>query len=192
MEFKKLVPWNWFKKEEETGTAVPVHNSSQENHFGNNEPVGHLHREVDLLFDNFFSGFRVSPARLPLLIPFGTRGFFSDSFTGRFLKPTLDIESDDKEYSISIETPGVDQKDIKLEITNNTLTVSGEKKQEHEEKEKNYYRMERSYGFFQRVLSLPEDANQEKIKATFKNGVLSVTMPRKSLPVTNLKQISIN
>ena len=115
-----------------------------------------------------------------------------DILTEGLLKPTLDIGADDKEYSISIEVPGVEQKDIKLEVANNTLTVSGEKKQEHEEKDKNYYRMERSYGSFQRVLSLPEDANQDNVAATFKNGVLTVTMPRKSLPASNLKQIPIN
>jgi HSP20 family protein len=85
----------------------------------------------------------------------------------------------------------VDEKDVKLEIVNDTLTISGEKKQEKEEKEKNYYRMERSYGVFQRVLSLPEDADQDKIKATFKKGILTVTVPRKALPKSDVKQIEI-
>ena len=184
MDLKKLVPWNWFNKEEETGTTVPVHHTSSEKPYKTNGPVNLLHRDVDQLFDNFFEGVGFSPFR--------AGGLVSSSMTDGLMKPTLNIGADEKEYAISVEVPGVDQKDIKLEIVNNTLTVSGEKKQEHEEKEKNYYRMERSYGSFQRVLSLPEDANQNKIEATFKKGVLKISMPRKSFPVSNLKQIPIN
>ena len=87
--------------------------------------------------------------------------------------------------------PGVDEKDVKVEIANDTLTIRGEKKQEKEENHKNYYRMERSYGSFQRVLSLPEDADQEGVSATFKNGVLTVTMPRKAAPQANVRRIEI-
>jgi len=85
----------------------------------------------------------------------------------------------------------VSEKDVTLEIVNNTMTIRGEKKQEKEEKEKNYYRVERSYGSFQRVLSLPQDADQEDVKATFKNGVLTVTIPRKELPKSEAKRIDI-
>ena len=74
----------------------------------------------------------------------------------------------------------------------NTLTIRGEKRQEKEEKAKDYYRIERSYGSFQRVLSLPEDVDQDTIKATFKNGVLTVTMPRKAVTGgAEVKQIEI-
>ena len=82
-------------------------------------------------------------------------------------------------------------KDVRLEIVNDTLTIQGEKKQENEEKGKNYYRMERSYGSFQRMLSLPEDADQNDVTATFKKGVLTVTMPRKALPKADVKQIEV-
>ena len=138
---------------------------------------------MDKLFDNFFQGFGPRPYRVGSLIP--------NSLSGDLLKPMVDIGASDKEYTVTIEVPGVDQKDIRLEIVNNTMTVSGEKKQEKEEKEKNYYRMERSYGSFQRVLALPDDANQDEVQATFKNGVLTVTMPRKALPNSAVKQIDI-
>lgn len=192
MDLKKLVPWNWFKKEEEAGNTVPVHHASSVKPYRTNGPVDLLHQEVDQLFDNFFESVGVYPAHSSGFSPFRSGGFFLNSLTEGLLKPTLNIGADDKEYAISIEVPGVDQKDIKLEIANNTLTVRGEKKQEREEKEKNYYRMERSYGSFQRVLSLPEDANHDKIEATFKNGVLKISMPRKALSTSNLKQIPIN
>jgi HSP20 family protein len=185
MDLKKLVPWNWFRKEEEeTAASLPVHSTgraSPKRAF--HGPFGQLHQEMDQLFDNFFSGFGLSPS--------GAQGPFAGALTDRLLKPTLDIGANDKEYAISIEVPGVEQKDIKIEIADNTLTIRGEKKQEKEEKEKNYYRMERSYGAFQRVLSLPEDADQDSIKAKFKNGVLNITMPRKALPASNVKQIEI-
>ena len=185
MDFKKLVPWNWFKKEEEgTGSALPIRSTDQGTPGRQlNGPIGQLHQEMDQLFDHFFRGFGISPFR--------ASGPFSNSLAAGLLKPTLDIGANDKEYAISIEVPGVEQKDIKLEIANNTLTVSGEKRQKTEEKEKNYYRMERSYGSFERILSLPEDADQDLIQATFKNGLLSITMPRKKLARSDVKQIAI-
>jgi HSP20 family protein len=185
MDCKKLVPWNWFKKEEEgTGAALPIRSAGP----GTPErqlqgPIGQLHQEMDQLFDHFFRGFGVGPFR--------SSAPFSSALTDGLLKPTLDIGANDKEYAISIEVPGVEQKDIKLEIANSTLTISGEKRQKTEEKEKNYYRMERSYGSFQRILSLPEDADQNGIEANFKNGVLNITMPRKKLAASDVRQIDI-
>jgi len=185
MDFKKLAPWNWFKKEEEeSGSTVPVryHTPHPSAHRMEN-PILQMQRDMDRIFDNFFSGFGLAPSR--------QGGLFAGPLTSGFLKPTLDIGADDKEYTISIEVPGVDRQDVKIEIANGTLIIKGEKKQEKEEKEKNFYRMERSYGSFQRMLSLPADADQEQIKATFKNGVLTVTMPRKALPQPEGKRIEI-
>jgi HSP20 family protein len=108
------------------------------------------------------------------------------------LKPTLDVSAGDKECTISVELPGGDEKDIKLELSDDTLMIKGEKKHEKEEKEKNYYRMERSYGSFQRVLSLPEDAEQDGIAAAYKHVILTITIPRKAKAATKSKQISIN
>ena len=176
MDLKKIAPWNWFNDEdEEAGTALTAQQSGQRQ--------GQLQQEMEELFDEFFNGVALSP--------FKRGSLFTNSLTAGLLKPTLDIGATEKEYTINVEVPGVDQKDIKLEISNNTLTVSGEKKQEKEEKKKNYYRTECSYGSFQRVLSLPEDADQENIKARFKNGVLTMTLPRKSLPQSAIKQIAI-
>ncbi len=185
MDLKKLAPWNWFTKEEEdVGAPVPVrHADSRQPQRYFHGPVGQLHQEMDQLFDNFFRGFGHSPFRPGSLL--------SDSLNSGMLKPTLDIGASEKEYAISIEVPGVTQKDVKLEIAHNTLTVRGEKKQEKEEKNKDFYRVERSYGSFQRVLSLPEDADQDKVTATFKDGVLAITIPRKPMPAAAVKQIEI-
>ena len=185
MSVKKWVPWNWFKKEEEdAGKSVPVQRiPSQERGYALNHPIEHFHREFDRLFEQAFQGF-------------GLRPFWFDrpimpQLSHGMLKPTLDLGATDKEYSISVEIPGVDEKDVRLEIANDVLTIRGEKKHENEESGKNYYRVERSYGSFKRTLSLPEDADQESVKATFKRGILSVTMPRKALPKSDVKQIEV-
>jgi HSP20 family protein len=185
MDIKKWIPWNWFKKEEENaGKMVPVKRENSKEQSGTLlHPLQQFHQEIDRIFDQAFSGLGLSP--------FSFERPLVSRLADGILKPTLDLGATDKEYTITVEIPGVDEKDIKLEIVNDTLTISGEKKQEKEEKEKDYYRMERSYGSFQRVLSLPEDADQEKINATFKKGVLTVTMPRKALPKSDVKQIEV-
>jgi HSP20 family protein len=185
MDIKKLVPWNWFNKEEEgSGKTLPVRREDALEQ-GSAFPVAlqNFHRQFDRLFDQAFRGFGTAP--------FGFDWPLSPRIADGMLKPTLDLSATDKEYTATVEIPGVDEKDVKLEIANDTLTIRGEKKHEKEEKDKNYYRVERSYGSFQRVLSLPEDADQEGVKATFKKGVLTISMPRKVLPQADIKKIEI-
>ncbi len=185
MSAKKWIPWNWFKKEEEdTGKAVPVQRAVERDQ----TPVlggslARFHQDIDRLFDQAFRGFDLSP--------FGFNHPLLQRMNDGMIKPTLDLGATDKEYTIAVEVPGVDEKHVRVEISNDTLTIRGEKEQEKEEKDRNYYRMERSYGSFQRVLSLPEDADQEGVLATFKNGVLKVTMPRKAAPQAYVRQIDI-
>jgi HSP20 family protein len=185
MSVKKWIPWNWFKNEEESvGMSVPVQRATrQERGHVLRNPMEQFHHEVDRLFDQAFRGFGLTPFAFDRsLLPRMTDGM---------LKPTLDLSATDKDYTITMEIPGVDEKDVRLEIVNDTLTIQGEKKQGNEEKGKNYYRMERSYGSFQRTLSLPEDADQNGVTATFKRGILTVTMPRKALPNSDVKQIEV-
>ncbi|EIY3123759.1 Hsp20 family protein [Escherichia coli] len=95
------------------------------------------------------------------------------------MKPALDIQETDKQYKISLEVPGVEEKDIHITLDNDVLLVRGEKRQEQESKDGGFHRVERSYGSFQRALNLPTDANQDTIKAAFKNGVLTITMEKR-------------
>jgi len=185
MSMKKWIPWNWFKKEEEeAASSVPVQRTSTDDrHPAHGGTLARFHQEIDRMFDQAFRGFD--------LAPFGSNRPLLQRINDSMLRPTLDLGATDKEYSVSVEVPGVDEKDVKVEIANDTLTIRGEKKQETEEKNKNYYRMERSYGSFQRVLSLPEDADQEGVSATFKNGVLTVSMPRKAAPQADVRHIQI-
>lgn len=186
MDIKKLVPWNWFKKEEEqTGSIVPLKSGDVQTAYPQSSaanPIIQLHNEMDRLFENAFRGFGLSPFRSE---------FFNQDLTAGLLKPKLDIGVTDEEYSISVEVPGVSEKEIKVELEDNTMIVRGEKNQKKEEKNKNYYCVERSYGSFQRVLSLPEDAAKDDIQASFKNGILTIKMPRKAIPKANVKPIEV-
>lgn len=185
MELKKLAPWNWFKDEEEPH-SVPVRHNDRAGMrpLGRAyEPTLQVHREIDRLFDNFFRGFGLSAGdAIRPLAGFGESELF---------RPKVDLSATDKEYRLTVEIPGVSEKDVSLAITGNSLTIRGEKKQEKEEKEKDFYRIERRYGSFQRVLSLPEDVDQDGIGAAFKDGVLTVTMPRKEVAKETVKTIEI-
>ena len=181
MDIKKWVPWNWFKKEEDDAARVPVRRGDAEwPGLHPAHPLRQFHHEIDRLFDRTFSGIGLTPFS-------GDRPLLPEGM----LKPTLDLSASDGEYTITVEIPGVDEKDIQLDIANDTLTIRGEKKQQKEEKDKNYYRMERSYGSFQRVLSLPADADQDGIEAIFSKGVLTVILPRKAAPKSKTKQIRV-
>lgn len=174
MDIKKLNPWNWFHHEEEQARNVQVQQGVPQIY----SPLTQLHRDIDRMFNGVFPG-----------VGWGRLIDVDDAL----LRPNVDVTSTDKEYSITVEVPGVDEKDVKLELTNDgQLIVRGEKRQEKEQKDKNFHRLERSYGSFQRTFSLPEDANRENINATFKNGVLTVSCPRKAIAQTPAKRIEIN
>lgn len=185
MELKKLAPWNWFTKEEEIERAVPVRHQNKGGYYPDwgFDPALPWPRDVDRLFEHFVRGF--GGPGLGRMLP-------SNFAEAGFLKPKVDLSAAEKEYLLTVEIPGVTQEDVKIDISDNTLTIKGEKKQEKEEKDKNYYRLERSYGSFQRVLSLPEDVDQEGITATFSSGVLKITMPRKAGAPKESRQITIN
>ena len=93
--------------------------------------------------------------------------------------PTADVVAGEKECKITAELPGMSEKDLEIVLAGDVLTLKGEKKEEHEEKGENHHVSERRYGSFQRSFALPEDADPEKIEAAFKNGVLTVTLPKR-------------
>ena len=94
-------------------------------------------------------------------------------------QPPVDIYEDESTVVIKAEVPGVDQKEIDIRIEDNTLTIRGERKHSQEVKKENYHRVERFYGTFQRSFSLPHTINQEKVKATCEQGVLTITLPKR-------------
>jgi HSP20 family protein len=92
--------------------------------------------------------------------------------------PAVDLFEDKNEIVIKAELPGMEKENVEVKLTDHMLTIKGEKKKEEEVKEENYYRSERSYGSFIRTLELPADVHADKVKASFKNGVLEVRLPK--------------
>ena len=118
-------------------------------------------KEIDRVFDDFFTP--------------KTSALFDSNWL-----PTIDMEEGKNEFHISAELPGLDEKSINVSLENNILTISGEKKEEKEEKSKDmkYYHTERHYGSFSRSIAFPEEVHADKISAKFKNGVLSIKIPK--------------
>ena len=148
--------------------SVPVKREEQ-------NPFSLLRREMDSLFDNFYRGFDIEPFESRL-------GVFN---------PKVDVTENDKEIKISAELPGMDEKDIDVSLQIDMLTIKGEKKEEKEDKGKDYYRMERSYGSFSRTIPLPIEVETEKVEAKFKKGVLSITLPKTAKAVAETKKIAV-
>src|SRR6266403_1081633 len=163
MGIKDLVPWN------NGGREVSIHRGTEVN------PFFTLHREMNRMFDDVFRGFD--------LAPFGpTRALNGLGW------PQIDIDETDKEVRITAELPGLNEKDVSLEIANGVLSISGEKKLESEDKALRF--SERYYGRFERRIPL-EDVEEDKVSAAFKNGVLTITVP-KSAETKNVRRIAIN
>ncbi|HYA90528.1 MAG TPA: Hsp20/alpha crystallin family protein [Thermodesulfobacteriota bacterium] len=116
-------------------------------------------RDFDQLWDSFFGG--------------GSKG----RAEGEWL-PSLDLAETDNELVVKAELPGMDSKDIDISLSDGMLTIKGEKKQEKEEKKSDYHFIERSYGAFTRSIRLPKQVQREKISASYKNGLLRITLPK--------------
>lgn len=95
-----------------------------------------------------------------------------------FWAPVIDIEEDNDSYYVRAEVPGIKREEIKISVRGNALSLSGERKQESETKNKTFHRVERSYGRFKRTISLPSEIDADKVKATYKDGILLVTLPK--------------
>jgi HSP20 family protein len=123
--------------------------------------LGTLRREMDRLWDSFF-GERLFPTRI----------------WEREWAPSLDVSETKDNFVVKAEVPGIDAKDIDISLSGDVLTIKGEKKQEREEREEDYHLVERSYGGFSRSVRLPAEVESGKIKASYKNGILKVTLPK--------------
>ncbi len=105
--------------------------------------------------------------------------------------PAVDVTETDKAYEIAAELPGMDEKNIEVKLADGTLTIKGEKQEEKEEKKKDYYLQERSFGSFQRTFQVPDGVDTDKIEATFKKGVLTVTLPKTAEAQKAEKKIAV-
>jgi len=133
-----------------------------------------LQDQLEEMFDRYF---RHWPGHLPRFTdPWGVDP--SSEYMGFDRAPTVDMSETDQGYRITAELPGMDEENLDIDLTDNVLTIRGEKREEREEKKKAYHLKECRYGQFRRSLRLPEDVNTNKISAKFKKGVLKLDMPK--------------
>ena len=133
-----------------------------------------IREEMNRLFDDFFSGW--SERR---------RGLLEGEWA-----PTIDVAETENDVVVTAELPGIEQDKVDITITDDILTLKGEKQEEQEIKKENYHRIERSYGSFQRSVSLPAGVQSDKAKASYKDGILKITVPKAE--EAKPKQIKIN
>ena len=163
MDFKSLMPFGRSSALSRTGN--------------DSDPFVSLRREMDRLFDDFTQVWDV-PA-------------FSGS--SGMLSPRVDVAETEKGIEIKAELPGIDPKDIDLDLTDGVLTLKAERKHEKEEKDerKQYHLVERSYGTFLRRFALPFEPDQDKLEASFDKGVLKIFVPRSAAAAKQVKKIQI-
>lgn len=137
------------------------------------DPFLTLRREIDSLFEDFFRGW---PGERPGSLEFA---------------PPVDVKETENEIVVRAEVPGLDQKDLEVSLTGDQLVIEGEKKEEKEEKHETWHYREASFGSFRRVVPLPCEVDADKVKASYKNGVLTVTLP-KSAQAEKRKKIQVS
>jgi HSP20 family protein len=136
-------------------------------------------RELSTLQDRINRAFRESYT-----------GGHDESLTTSSFAPAVDVYEDEHQVTLKIEVPGIDEKDIDVQVENNVLTVHGERKIEKEEKEENYRRVESRYGSFTRTFTLPQTVDTESVSAAYDKGVLKIALPKKA--EAKPKQIKVN
>ena len=137
--------------------------------------VARFRSELDDLFNRFFE------------VDFPSSGEFFKEFEWA---PSVDVSESGNKITVKAEIPGVDAKDIGVTLEGKTLNIKGEKKQEREEKEENYHRTERSYGYFNRRVELPNEVDPDKVEAAYKKGILTVKL--RKTKETDTRKIEIN
>jgi HSP20 family protein len=191
MNIEKLKPWNWFKHEENDtgeGGQIPVSRSEAENlPLAGRGSLMSLHRDMDRWFEDAFKSFGMSSLDSNLQ----SRAMPGISLSNIY-RPQIDVSGDSNCYEINLDVPGLTESDLSLEVKDDVLTIKGKKEERSEDKDKHYYRVERSYGSFQRTLALPDDAIGDEIKANLDKGVLRLEIPRRETPDQEVKRISIN
>lgn len=134
-----------------------------------------LRDEMNHLFDEVFTGFG---RRAPTLFRHYEPGWLLGGRRGE-VTPAVDVAEDDKAVTLTAELPGMKEDDVEVVLRDDMLTIKGEKKSERKEDKENYHLTERHYGAFERAFRLPGEAEPDKIKADFRDGVLTVTIPKK-------------
>ncbi len=154
-------------------TNVPVRQGAPAPAARTFSPFLSLRNDIDRVLDDFRRGF----------------GFFDDwpELPSARLTPMMDVTETEKEYELTAELPGLEEKDVEVTLSEGVLTIRGEKKVDHEEKGKDFRMVERSYGSFTRSLELPAGVDPKTIKASLEKGVLTVSIPKKVAATTKIE-----
>jgi len=134
-----------------------------------------LRREMEGMFDEFFGRFPTLAEEFGLGVTF----------------PPIDIKETDTAVEVAAEVPGMRPEDLDVSVVGDVLTIKGEKKEEKEEKQKSMYRVERRYGRFERSVQLPAEVNVDKASAQYKDGVLTISLPKKEPSQSKVRKIEI-
>lgn len=164
MQIKDLIPWARSDK-------TPERKSGETN------PIAALQEDMNRVFESFWNRFDR---------PFNGAGLPWDGAT-----PRSDVVETEDGVEVTVELPGLEQKDVEVTMTDDTLTVKGEKKVERQDKKKGYYLSERSYGAFHRTVALPPGVDTEKAEATFRNGLLTVKLPQSAEAKAKTRRIEV-
>lgn len=165
MQIRDLIPWNRDRREATRATHE------------DDNPVVALQRDLNRVFDNFWSRFD-----RPLMSGNGALAGFG---------PSTDITEADKAVEVSVELPGLDEKDVEVSLTGDYLTIRGEKQAERSDNGRGYYLTERSYGAFYRSIPLPPGVDPDQATAEFKRGVLKVSLPKTPKAQSRVKKIDV-
>jgi HSP20 family protein len=163
MAIRDLIPWS---RHENRLLAPSPEAGSRDEH-----PILSLHREVNRLFDEAF-------------------GLFGAPSLGNFAWPKVELGETEREIRVTAELPGLDQKDVDVTVEDGMLTLRGEKRSELDDKDRGY--TERSYGRFERRIGLPKGIDRDHANATFRDGVLTVTLPKTEAANENVRRIPVN
>lgn len=169
---RDIIPW----RRKRNDTKLARFNGEESN------PFLALHREMNQLFDDFFGGLETNIARPR------NEALRRDIDAWSF---NVDVAENEHEVRVVADLPGMEEKDIQVELTNDRLTIKGEKNTERDEQKEDYHLMERSYGSFYRTVPLPAGLEDQQAKARFKNGVLTITIPKSPDAKRPKKQIQI-
>jgi HSP20 family protein len=171
MAIGNLVPWRWasLRSSRDDDRSFEVFRTEMDS----------LHRNIDRLLADAWGG-SFAPALL------------SEAWTTGKITPNLDVAEDDEAFRVTVELPGMSDKDVAVTVADRTLTIRGEKKEEKERKEKEVFRRERAYGSFRRTIELPIDVDAAKIEAKFKDGVLTIGLPKTKEAQQRVKQIPVS
>jgi len=169
----------------EPATPLPIREGNENVPASRRElrPIDSFQQAVDRFFDDFGRGFFTAPFRRSLFEPAAFREFGS--------VPASDVAEHDNDYEITMELPGMEAGDIDVKISHGILTVTGEKKQEREEKKKDYFLSERRFGSFRRSFQVPDGVDSAAITADFSKGVLTLTLPKSAEARSSEKKIEV-